>query len=179
MDHRDHVELLRAGIQSRGGRWADLGAGGGAFTLALRELAGPEAEIHAVDRDRRALEELRGAYSARFGGEAGLSLHAADLSGKLELPALDGIVMANSLHFFRDKLRILRHVRGMLKPEGRLLVVEYNVDRGNVWVPYPVSWEAFQGLAPQAGFTAPRLLARHPSSFLKEFYSAETGVTSA
>ncbi len=179
MDHNDHVDLLRAGVPGRGGRWADLGAGAGAFTLALRQLAGPEAEIHAVDRDRTALEELRRLYRARFGGEAGLTVHAADLTGRLDLPALDGIVMANSLHFFRDKLRILRHVRGLLRPEGRLLVVEYNVDRGNLWVPYPLSWEAFQGLAPQAGFTEPRLLARHPSSFLKEFYSAETGVTSA
>ena len=36
MDHRDHVELIRAGVEgATDGPWADLGAGTGAFTLAL------------------------------------------------------------------------------------------------------------------------------------------------
>ena len=89
------------------------------------------------------------------------------------MPVLDGIVMANSLHFFRDKQRILHLVGTWLKPGGVLLLVEYNVDKGNMWVPYPLSFESFRTLAPRAGFSEPRLLARHPSSFLREFYSAE------
>ena len=44
MDHSDHVNLLRNGVLP-GGVWADLGAGSGAFTLALAELAGPETTI--------------------------------------------------------------------------------------------------------------------------------------
>lgn len=174
MDHNDHVELLRRGVESTGGIWADLGAGAGAFTLALRELAGPTGEIYAVDRDRRALSDLAAAWQARFGSTAGVHTLAADLTSPPDLPALDGVVMANSLHFFRDKRRVLEQVRLLLKPGGRLLLVEYNVDRGNPWVPYPLSFETFQALAPQAGFTEPHLLARHPSSFLREFYSALT-----
>ena len=54
MDHADHVRLLREGV-TRGGTWADLGAGTGAFTLALAELVGPSGEVIAVDRDRGAL----------------------------------------------------------------------------------------------------------------------------
>ena len=80
--------------------------------------------------------------------------------------------MANSLHFFKDKETILRHVSGFLKPNGALIIVEYNVDRGNLWVPYPLTFESFQSLALKAGFTEPRLLAKAPSRFLKEFYSA-------
>jgi SAM-dependent methyltransferase len=90
----------------------------------------------------------------------------------LDLPELDGALMANALHFFRDREAVLRHVSAYLKPGGALLLVEYNVDRGNPWVPHPLSFETFRELAPRAGFSRPRLLARHPSSFLREFYAA-------
>jgi ubiquinone/menaquinone biosynthesis C-methylase UbiE len=181
MNHADHVNLLRPADLPPGGVWADLGAGSGAFTLALRELVGPEAEIHAVDKDRVWLRELEQAYRARFGDSSRLHPLPADFTRPLDLPPLDGVVMANSLHFFKDKERILRHVRTFLKPGGALLLpprggtlllVEYNVDRGNFWVPHPLSFETFRALAPSAGFSEPRLLAKHPSSFLREFYSA-------
>jgi ubiquinone/menaquinone biosynthesis C-methylase UbiE len=172
MEHADHVALLRpAGLQP-GGTWADLGAGAGAFTLALRELVGADADIHAVDRDRSRLGELERAWKARFGSIVRLHLTAGDFTGALDLPGLDGIVMANSLHFHRDKVKVLRHVRGFLKPGGRLLVVEYDTERGNMWVPYPFTFGRFAEMAEEAGFGAARLLAKHPSSFLKGFYSA-------
>ena len=49
MDHRDHVRLIARGVPP-GGAWADLGAGEGAFTLALRDVAGPDVVIYAVDK---------------------------------------------------------------------------------------------------------------------------------
>lgn len=174
MNHSDHVNLLRPAELSLGGTWADLGVGSGAFTLALRELIGAESEIYAVDKDRRRLDELVRAYEARFGAAGRLFLLSADFSRNLDLPPLDGIVMANSLHYFRDKKTVLRRVRSFLKPNGCFLLVEYNVNSGNPWVPYPLSFETFRSLAPQAGFNEPSLLARHPSSFLREFYSAAT-----
>jgi SAM-dependent methyltransferase len=173
MDHADHVNLLRPALLELGGRWADLGAGSGAFTLALRQLIGPQAILFAVDRDRLRLGELERAWRVRFGDAAGLHLLPADFTRPLDLPVLDGLLMANSLHFHQDKVRLLRHVSTYLKPGGRLLLVEYNVDAGNLWVPYPCSFERFQALAAQAGFDTPRRLATHPSSFLREFYSAE------
>jgi ubiquinone/menaquinone biosynthesis C-methylase UbiE len=80
--------------------------------------------------------------------------------------------MANSLHFFKDKEKVLRHVRSFLKLNGVLLLVEYNVDSGNMWVPYPLSFETYRDLAPRAGFTEPTLLGTAPSRFLKGFYSS-------
>ncbi|HUH95733.1 MAG TPA: methyltransferase [Anaerolineales bacterium] len=173
MDHGDHVRLLQPAGLDPGGTWADFGAGAGAFTLALRELVGPNAIIFAVDRDRARLNELEQRHRARFGDSKTLQVLAADYSRPLALPPLDGLVMANSLHFFQDKEKVLRHVRTFLKSSGILLLVEYNVDAGNPWVPYPLSFETFRALAPRAGFSQPRLLAKHPSGFLKEFYSSE------
>jgi ubiquinone/menaquinone biosynthesis C-methylase UbiE len=172
MDHRDHVALLRPAQPDPGGTWADLGAGSGAFTLALRELVGASAEIHAVDRDRAALRELERAHARRFDASGRLHLHSADLARPPALPLLDGVVMANSLHYFRDREQMLRRVRELLRPDGMLLLVEYNVDSGNPWVPHPLSFETFRSLAPRAGFGEARLIGRVPSRFLREIYSA-------
>ena len=174
MQHTDHVNLLRPANLPSGGTWADFGAGSGAFTLALRELIGLAATIYAVDKDRGALHRLESAHRQRFSSTDRLIPLQQDFSRTFELPALDGVVMANSLHYFRDQEKVLRHVHGFLKPNGILLLVEYNVDTGNLWVPHPFSFETYRTLARQAGFSEPQLLSTLPSSFLREFYSALT-----
>lgn len=170
MQHEDHVALLRGGIAGPGGVWADFGSGTGAFTLALADLIGPTGEIYSVDKDRGSLKEQERAMRARF---PAVTVHylAADFSRKLELPPLDGVVMANSLHYQRDKDAVLQLVRGYLRPGGRLLLVEYNADRGNPWVPYPLSYSTWEAVARRNGFAETRLLARVPSRFLNEMYS--------
>lgn len=173
MDHRDHVALLRPGIDRTGGVWADLGAGSGAFTLALAELIGPGSVIYGVDRDSRALGEAARAM-ARAAPGVDFRPAAADFTVDLDLPPLDGVVMANSLHFVRDKLPVVKEVRANLKPGGVLLLVEYNVDRGNRWVPHPLSFPAWQRLATDAGFAETSLLATRPSRFLREIYAARS-----
>jgi ubiquinone/menaquinone biosynthesis C-methylase UbiE len=172
MNHNDHVNLLRLANLNQGGIYADFGAGSGAFTLALRELVGLNATIYAVDKGRSSLGELENSHRARFHTTDNLILLPNDFSRPLDLPPLDGVVMANSLHFFKDKEKILRHVGEFLKPNGVLILIEYNVDSGNFWVPHPLTFETFRTLASRAGFTEPRLLAKVPSRFLKEFYSA-------
>ncbi len=171
MQHEDHVALLRGGIAGPGGVWADLGSGTGAFTLALADLIGPTGEIYSVDKDQGSLREQERAMRARF---PAVMVHylAADFSRKLDLPPLDGIVMANSLHYQRDKDAVLQLVRGYLRPGGRMLLVEYNADRGNPWVPYPLSYSTWEAVARRNGFAETRLLARVPSRFLNEMYSA-------
>lgn len=170
MEHRDHVELIRAGVGG-GTTWADLGSGTGAFTLALADLLPPGATIHSVDRDRHALERQSIAVRDRF---PAVELHqlAADFGGPLDLPTLDGILMANSLHFERDKLRILRGVTAHLRPGGRFILVEYDADRGNPWVPHPISFARWSDLSTEAGLQQTMRIGAVPSRFLGSIYAA-------
>lgn len=174
MNHADHVRLIEAGVgRDSGGVWADLGAGSGAFTLALRDVAGPEVEIYAVDRSRERLRALQAAMERAFPG-AQLSLVHEDFTQPLAVPALDGILAANAVHFVRDQVMLLRSWRRYLKPEGRLVVVEYDTDRGNRWVPYPLSCATFGEVAQEAGYAEPALIGRRHSHFLDGFYAALT-----
>lgn len=171
MDHADHVNLLHGAVERGGGAWADMGAGGGAFTLALAELLGPDAEIHAIDRDGGALRTNAREMAARF-PDAHVVYHEADLTKPLTLPLLDGIVMANSLHFQRKQGDVVKQLRSYLRTGGRMVVVEYNIERGNFAVPHPVPYARWEKLAREAGFEHTELVARRPSRFLREIYSA-------
>jgi ubiquinone/menaquinone biosynthesis C-methylase UbiE len=171
MNHSDHVALLAKGILQPGGIWADLGAGSGAFTLALAQLLGQQSTIYAVDKNSLDLRRLKYAMNQQFPHTKHHQLKS-DFTDDLELPPLDGIVMANSLHFLARKDRFLRKIRGWLKENGRFLLVEYNVDRGNHWVPYPISYQTWHQQAKQVGFQYTELLATRPSRFLGEIYAA-------
>lgn len=171
MNHADHVRLIAPGTPAQaGGRWADFGAGTGAFTLALRDVAGPEVEITAIDRDAGDLRQLRRAMERAFPGTR-LHTRAADFTRPLELPPLDGILAANSLHYVRDQVALLRRWRRYLAPGGRLIVVEYDTDHGNHWVPYALSFETFSRIAQEAGFTPPERIGAQPSRFLGGFFA--------
>ena len=170
MDHRDHVALIRAGVEGAGPRWLELGAGEGAFTLALAHVLGPGGEITAVDRDRHALAANVEAVS-RMSPATRLSTLASDFTHGLPPGPFDGVLAANSLHFVKDRRDVLAAIRALTP---RLVLVEYDADRGNPWVPHPFSFETWRTEAHAAGFAEPRLIHRVPSRFLGAIYGAVT-----
>jgi SAM-dependent methyltransferase len=178
MNHDDHVGLLRAGVQPDASTWADLGSGTGAFTLALADILGPGARIVSIDRDGGALREQERSMRDRFPGVA-LEVRQADFTGDLTLPPLDGLLMANSLHFVRDKRRLLPRLLSAIRPGGRFILVEYDADRGNPWVPYPLSFGTWRAMANDLGLLETRLAGRVPSRFLGAIYSAVSDLASA
>ena len=117
MNHADHVALLRAGLDgvAAGERWADIGAGSGAFTLALADLLGPGATVVALDRDAKALAINSQAMAARF-SEVEFETRVCDLTDPPDLGLLDGIVAANSLHYVpRDRqVEVVRRLAALV-----------------------------------------------------------------
>ena len=175
MDHGDHVNLLRPAIPAPipTATWADFGAGEGAFTLSLADLLGPDATVIAVDRDERALVRANAALTLSF-PRTRHSFLVGDFREPLALPALDGLVCANSLHFVprAEQVAVISRLAGHLKPGGMFLVVEYDADSGNPWVPHPFSARSWPGLVEAAGLLDPRIMGRVPSRFLGAIYSA-------
>jgi len=166
------MNLLRPAVRP-GGRWADIGAGTGAFTLALAELVGPDGQIFAVDRDRVGLSQNAAAVTSRFPGVA-LRTLVGDFTAQLDLPLLDGLVAANSLHFVaRDRqVEVVNGLAAHLRPGGTFVVVEYDTDHGNPWVPHPFRYESWVEIATEAGLAEISRIGRVPSRFLGAIYSA-------
>ncbi len=175
MDHSDHVGLLRPGIPNPtpDSVWADFGAGDGAFTLALADLLGPAASVIAVDRDQRSLAANARSMAASFPATRFHTL-VGDFRHPLALSQLDGLVAANSLHFVprNEQVSVVAALAAYLKPGGTFLVVEYDADSGNPWVPNPFSTRTWPALAEAAGLVDARILGRVPSRFLGAIYSA-------
>src|SRR6266496_796775 len=130
MNRAEMVELIRGGVPGAGGVWADLGAGTGNFTEALRGLLGAQGAIYA------------------------------DITQRLTLPPLDGVLVANALHFIRDQAAALALIASYLRPSGRLLIVEYDLAEPLRWLPFPVPFTRFQALAEGAGLHNPAQIGR-------------------
>lgn len=165
VNHDEMVALIRAGVARPGGVWADLGAGTGNFTRALAALLGPAATIYALDRDAKAIHTLQEQFARGWHG-ATVIPRQADVTRQLDLPLLDGVLLANLLHFIRDQHTFLEHIAFYLRPGGRILVVEYEQPHPIAWVPYPVPFERLEALARDAGFglPVPAGTRRSPSS---------------
>jgi SAM-dependent methyltransferase len=173
---RDAVELISGGnagdiTRLRGPEtWADLGCGDGTFTRALAQLLAAGSVVHAVDLDEAA---LAGIPAERDGVR--VVTHRADFVQQpwpFEEP-LDGILMANSLHYVGDQETFIRTCDERLKAAGRFIIVEYDFERANRWVPYPVSRRRLAALFMDAGYASPVWLGSRPSVYQRgEMYGA-------
>src|SRR4029078_2850665 len=91
--------------------WADLGSGDGTFTIALASHLPKGSVVHALDIDARSLADIDPS-------PAGVDIitHLGDFT---EFPwpfsDLDGVLMANSLHYVRGQQTFLRHCASHLR----------------------------------------------------------------
>ena len=166
--------LLRPAIQAgMGGHWADVGCGDGVFTRLLLEWLAVSSSVVAVDQDAGALRRLVEQLSADQ--QARVQTVQADFTNTHALAHLgpfDGLLFANSLHFVRDKLAVLRGWAPLLRAGGTLLIIEYNASRGNWAVPHPFRDTTCLQLLTDVGMHGAQIVNREPSSFLGEIYTA-------
>lgn len=133
--------------------------------MALAQLQAPGSTIYAVDLDQRALERIP---DQRDGVE--IRKIVTDLqSSSLRLPSVDGILMANTLHFIQEQQVFLRR---LLSVADRFLIVEYERIKPNPWGPYPVGFEKLRQLFTEVGVERVEKVATRPSLFGSTIYSA-------
>lgn len=157
------IALIRnnALVRDQATHWADLGCGTGLFTQALSYYLQPGSTVYAVDANRQALSKIKPPQ-----GDVVLKKLQADfVQDALPLNNLDGLLMANSLHYVRDQADFLTRAQTWLKPEGCFLLVEYDTDRANPWVPYPLSFTALKQLFTQLGYRVVEKLGERPSVY--------------
>ena len=162
--------LTPALAAGEGGVWAELGCGDGIFTFLLCELLAPDSHLYAVDRDRMALQRVTQRAATLSLATTLTTLHA-DFTRPLRLPPLDGILLANALHFVAEKQPLFDSLAALLKAQGKLVVVEYNTRQGNYAVPHPLHEMDFLALTQSASLSEAQIVARAPSTFLGEMYT--------
>lgn len=103
---------------------ADLGAGGGWFTIRLARRVQPSGRVYAQDIQ----PEMIGSIDRRVGRE-GLNKVVTTVLGypsDPNLPApVDVVLIVDAYHEVTDPVTFLRNVRKYLRPGGRVGIVEY------------------------------------------------------
>lgn len=163
MQHNQAVEMLSGPYRDSTEKqvWADLGCGSGTFTLALAHHLPPGSRIIAVDKDRNALKKIPDCFE-----KIPIEKRCANFEeDDFITDTLDGILMANSLHFVQHQLPFIKNIKQLLKPHATFLIVEYDMDSPNPWVPYPVSYDHLKKLFTDCDFTSIHILQKKPSHY--------------
>lgn len=128
-EHPD--EALGALNLKRGMVVADVGAGTGYMSLKMAKLVGPSGKVYAEDIQPEMLRMLR---------ENAAKAHASNVETVLgtetdpKLPAgqLDLILLVDVYHEFSQPQKMVRQLRDALKPDGRLVLLEYRKEDPNI-----------------------------------------------
>lgn len=123
--------------------WADLGCGSGLFTNALLSILPAGSTVHAVDK-----------MNTITGNNPSIIFQQADFE-KEDLPFsnLHGILLANSLHYIADQLACILKLNTYLnRQNARYILVEYDSETANQWVPHPLPFLKAKQLFARAGF---------------------------
>ena len=148
--------------------WADLGCGSGLFTNALASLLADESTIYSVDKNLSSFHKDSSLKS--------ILIKPVELNFErtpLPFNNLDGILMANSLHYVKNKKDFFEKIKTCLNANGCFLIVEYNMETANHWVPYPISFLSLKKLFHDVGFSFVEKISERPSAFNRgNLYSA-------
>ncbi len=133
---------------------ADLGAGGGWFTVRLGHRVGPNGIVYAEDIQWQMLDAI--GRRVRDHGLTNVQLIRGTPDNP-NLPAgLDAVLVVDTYPLFPAPVTLLKHVRAALAPAGRLGIVDFRQDgAGGPGPPLAqrIDPELIRGHARQAGLT--------------------------
>jgi predicted methyltransferase len=125
-------EIMDALLIAEGSRVADIGAGGGWFTIRLADRVGPNGVVYAEDIQPQMLEAIK-----RRVARAQLD-QVKTIPGTPSDPRLPGLVDAalivDAYHEMEQPRVLLRNIAAKLKPGGLIGIVEFKKDG---WGPGP------------------------------------------
>jgi SAM-dependent methyltransferase len=127
---------LRAAAPRPGERVLDIGCGCGSTSLALAQRVGASGDVLGVDVSRPMLAVARALVSPP--GSAPLSFAEGDAADAVLPAGRDLLFSRFGLMFFAQPAAALRHLRGALRPGGRLAFVCWRAPRDNPWAMAPV-----------------------------------------
>jgi len=147
--------IEQCGIQA-GMEIADLGVGSGFYAVAAAMALISTGRVYAVDVQKDLLTKLKNSVVAH--GIYNLETIWGDIekpSGThLREGSIDFAILANILFQLEDKQGAINEVKRILKPGGRVLVVDWSESLGNIG-PHPkkvVTQTATQDLFEKNGF---------------------------
>lgn len=123
------IYTRRRGIAARlelaaGMAVADVGAGTGIFLTLLAEAVGAQGRVYAVDVSPRFLDHLRKRVASQ--GLDRVEVVTGDArSANLGEGSVDRILLVDTYHHFEYPRPMLASLRRALRPEGALLVVDF------------------------------------------------------
>ncbi len=115
----------------RGAKVADIGAGVGFFTWRLADVVGPSGTVYANDIQPEMIRMLKKNIADR-----GLT-NVQPVLGKIDNPmlpkgTLDLALLVDVYHEFSEPQKMLDRIRESLKPDGRLVLLEYRKEDPDV-----------------------------------------------
>jgi predicted methyltransferase len=111
---------------SDGAQVADIGAGGGWFTIRLAYRVGPRGIVYAEDIQQEMIDSIQ----RRVAREGLVNVRTClGTPADPRLPgSLDAVLMVDTYPQIRDPVSVLRHIRDSLAPNGRLGIVDFKLD---------------------------------------------------
>jgi ubiquinone/menaquinone biosynthesis C-methylase UbiE len=103
---------------------ADVGAGTGYFSLRMARRVGATGKVYANDLQPEMLDMLR-TKAAKAGISNVEPVLGSEADPKLPVNALDLVLLVDVYHEFSRPQQMLQHIRASLKPDGRLVLLEY------------------------------------------------------
>jgi predicted methyltransferase len=121
---RSRDAIVKAVGLSPGDRVVDIGAGTGLFTMLFAEEVGPYGWVFAVDIAPAFVERI-----GRFADQRGLANVSPVLgsAATVRLPpeSVDVAYVCDTYHHFEFPQSMLGSIRQALRPEGRLVIVDF------------------------------------------------------